>query len=241
LLTGCHPGHHGVLHNAWYDRGLARRVVTESPETWQEAMQWLRPGIQTIHEALRASDPGACTLSVNEPADRGAGYSTFELFRTGRSRELAAAAPKPAPHVSEHFAESSEAYRWGSMVDSSAVTQAKSLLGGRFAGQDFGPPRFLWVNTSLTDASSHEAGPHSEMARAAVRDTDARIGDVLDAADRALGIENITVFVLADHGMEQNDPENTAEWGPALESAGISFMDEGGFLYFDTPSDAEVQ
>src|SRR6202041_1374441 len=36
LLTGCHPGHHGVLHNAWYDRDLERQVVTESPSTWQE-------------------------------------------------------------------------------------------------------------------------------------------------------------------------------------------------------------
>lgn len=25
ILTGCHPGHHGILHNAWYDRVAGNR------------------------------------------------------------------------------------------------------------------------------------------------------------------------------------------------------------------------
>jgi len=233
LLTGCHPGHHGVLNNAWYDRELRRQIITESPSTWQEAMQWLTPGVQTIHEALVADDPGAVTLSVNEPADRGAGYSTFDLFRTGLSGELASLGGSTPSRTTQSHADSSKAYRWGSTVDASAVNQACALLEDGFAGIERADPKFLWVNTSLTDATSHEDGPHSEIARDAVRDTDSRIGDVLAAVEKRFGLDRTTVVVVADHGMELNDPAVRGDWGDALRQAGISFRDEAsGFLYF---------
>jgi len=93
----------------------------------------------------------------------------------------------------------------------------------------------MWVNTSLTDTASHEGGPHSEMARAAVRDTDARIGEIITTLDATLGSEGTTFVVVADHGMELNDPDMTGDWGQALERAGIPFRDEAaGFLYFGT-------
>ncbi|MGO9342544.1 MAG: alkaline phosphatase family protein [Acidimicrobiales bacterium] len=230
LLTGCHPGHHGVLHNAWYDRSLGRQVVTESASTWQEAMRWLAPGIQTVHEAIKNKMPEACTISVNEPADRGASYSTFDLFRTGRQKELAPLSGTTRPGATQQFVQSSEAYKWGTTIDDSSVAQACALLEGRMGG--YPQPVFMWVNTTLTDSASHEAGPNSKMARAAVRDTDARIGDVLRAVDRTVGLAGTTVLVLADHGMELNDPDVTGDWGSALEDAGIPFRDEGsGFLY----------
>ena len=238
LLTGCHPGHHGVLHNAWYDRELRRQVVTESAATWQEAMQWLAPGVQTIHEAVRAQRPEACTMSVNEPADRGATYSTFELFRNGRAGDLAGVSKSTPPRATQRFVDSSEGYKWGTTIDDSSVAQACSLLEGRLGGTEYPPPVFMWVNTTLTDSASHEAGPNSEMARAAVRDTDARIGDVLAAVDRTTGLVGSTVLVLADHGMELNDPEVTGDWGTALTDAGITFRDEGsGFLYLGIEPD----
>ena len=237
LLTGCHPGHHGVLHNAWYDRELGRQVVTESPTTWQEAMRWLAPGIQTVHEALRGQRPDACTISVNEPADRGATYSTFDLFRDGRAEALAGLSSSSPSRATQRFVDSSASYRRGTTIDESAVAQACALLDGRFDDTGYPPPVFMWVNTTLTDSASHEAGPNSEMARAAVRDTDARIGDILAAAERTVGLGGTTVLILADHGMELNDPDVTGDWGPALAAAGIPYRDEGsGFLYLgDAP------
>ena len=237
LLTGCHPGHHGVLHNAWYDRGLSRQVVTESPSTWQEAMRWVAPGIQTVHEAIAKARPGSCTISINEPADRGASYSTFELIRTGRAREFAGLSSKAPSRATERFVHSSDAYKWGTTIDDSSVAQACALLEGRLGS--YPAPVFMWVNTALTDSASHEGGPNSEMARAAVRDTDARIADVLGAVDTELGPEGTTVLVLADHGMELNDPEVTGDWGSFLADAGIVFRDEGsGFLYLGVEPDA---
>jgi phosphonoacetate hydrolase len=40
---GGHPGHHGILHNAWVDRRTGAQVVTNSPSTWATSMQWLNP------------------------------------------------------------------------------------------------------------------------------------------------------------------------------------------------------
>ena len=78
----------------------------------------------------------------------------------------------------------------------------------------------------------HEGGPHSEIAAAGVRDSDARLGDILAATERA-GIFDDTAFVLvADHGMQETDPAVRGDWGDALRAAAIPFRDEGyGFLY----------
>ena len=207
--------------------------MTEAASTWHEAMDWLVPGVQTVHDSLAESRPGTCTISVNEPADQGATYSTFDLLRTGRGRELAGMVSATPDRTTKELAESSEAYRWGSAVDASSVAQACALLEGRFGGTAFQTPAFMWVNTALTDAASHEGGPHSEMALSAVRETDARIGDILGTVDQTLGSEGTAVIVVADHGMELNDPDTTGDWGDSLRQAGITFRDEAsGFLYF---------
>jgi predicted AlkP superfamily pyrophosphatase or phosphodiesterase len=236
LLTGCHPGHHGVLHNAWYDRAMASQVVTESPATWQEAMKWLAPGVETMHQAIKRRRPEAVTVSVNEPADVGADYSTFDLFRQGRTDELLPNASALPPYTSASWAETSEDYRWGTLVDSVALDQVRSVWAGHHLGVAYRAPLFTWVSFSLTDAAFHEGGPHSDMAQAAVRDSDARLGQVLAAVEGA-GVFDRTAFCLvADHGMEENDLEVNGDWGDALRAAGISFRDEAsGFLYLDVP------
>ena len=60
------------------------------------------------------------------------------------------------------------------------------------------------------------------------------MGEVLAAVESA-GIFDDTAFVLvADHGMEENDPTATGDWDVTLRDAGLRFRDEGyGFLYFD--------
>ena len=98
------------------------------------------------------------------------------------------------------------------------------------------PPAFTWVSFSLTDAAFHEGGPHADIAGAAVRDSDARLGALLAAVEGA-GVFDRTAFCLvADHGMEENDPTVNGDWGDALRAAGLSFRDEAsGFLYLDVP------
>lgn len=232
LLTGCHPGHHGVLHNAWYDRSIGRQVVTESPATWQEAMQWLTPGVETIHAAVKRRRPDAVTVSVNEPADTGADYSTFDLFRSGKTAALLPDLGVLPATANASFAEASEDYRWSSFADEVALRQVVAIWGGVHLGVPYPLPVFTWVSFSLTDTAFHVGGPHSEMAKAAVRETDARLGMLLSSVEEA-GVFDDTAFCLvSDHGMEENDPTVRGNWDDDLCAAGIAFRDEGsGFLY----------
>ncbi len=231
ILTGSHPGHHGILHNAWVDRPTGAQVVTNSPSTWPRAMQWLSPSVETVHDAVHRARPGAVSISVNEPCDSGADYSVFEQMRAGEAVDLPPRAEE-LPDTTERFVRPSKDYRWSSLIDHTAVDQFCGIWSGEHRGRSWPVPTFSWVNFTLTDSAFHEGGPYSEIAAASVRDTDARIGHLLDAVERS-GAWDDTAFVLvADHGMELADPGVTGDWDVALEEAGVSVRDEGyGFLY----------
>jgi phosphonoacetate hydrolase len=234
LLTGCHPAHHGVLHNAWWDRRRQAQVVTESIATWHVAMQWLNPGVETIHEALKRNRPGAVSYSVNEPADRGADWSTFEVFRQGRQMEIMPDLAGPFPLASREVADFSPHTRFGVVAETMALEHATGLFAGEVDGKRWPLPDLCWVNMPLTDAVFHDTGPHSELARMALAETDSRIAAILEAIDRAGVRDETAVLVVADHGMEESDPDLTEDWSPLLSEAGISFRDEAyGFIYVD--------
>ncbi len=224
-LTGAHPGRHGVLHNAYYDRATARQIITNAPTTWHLARDELSPDVETVHEVV-ARTSGRFTASVNEPTDRGAGYSTFDFFRRGEVPSLEGALPRPetVPDATRQFADKRE-YGWASSADHLAVQQAVQLWNDA-------PPAFLWVNLILPDAGNHAGGPHSDIGHAALRDTDARLGRILDAMDWGAGK---TAFVLlADHGMEETDPECKGDFDEPLRRAGLKFRDEAyGFVYLE--------
>jgi predicted AlkP superfamily pyrophosphatase or phosphodiesterase len=94
------------------------------------------------------------------------------------------------------------------------------------------PPVFTWVNFTLTDAAFHEGGPYSDMAASAVRDSDARLGRILDAVERSGRWADCAFFLVADHGMEESDPTVQGDWDVALSDAGVPVRDEGyGFMY----------
>jgi len=113
-----------------------------------------------------------------------------------------------------------------------AIDQATGIISGKWRDDSYPLPRFLWCNFTLTDSAMHEGGPHSEIAAASIRDSDARLGEILDAVERA-GILDDTAFVLvADHGMEENDPAVNGDWDVPLKESGLTFRDEAyGFVY----------
>ena len=57
---------------------------------------------------------------------------------------------------------------------------------------------------------------------------------------RAAGVFDDTAFVLvADHGMEENDPAVQGDWDVHLREAGLTFRDEAySFLYLGEPDRA---
>jgi hypothetical protein len=231
ILTGRHPGHHGILHNAWIDRASGNQVVTNSPSTWSTSMSWLSSGVETIHDAVHRGIPGSVTISINEPCDVGADYSIFDLMRSGEPIDR----PPPAedlPDATTRFVRPSKDYRWSSLIDHTAVEQFCGIWGGSYRGRDWPVPTFSWMNFTLTDAAFHEGGPYSEIAAASVRDTDRRIGHALEAVERAGVFDETAFIVVADHGMQLADPSVTGDWDVALAEAGVPVRDEGyGFLY----------
>ena len=86
----------------------------------------------------------------------------------------------------------------------------------------------------MTDSAFHEGGPYSDIARASLVDTDGRVGAILAALDRRVGLDQCAVVILADHGMEASDPTVTGDWDAALRDAGVDFRDEAyGFIYLN--------
>jgi len=102
IITGAHPGHHGILNNAWFDRATGEQVITNSQATWPQSMQHLTPGVESIHDAIHRTWPDAFTASVNEPCDIGADYSTFDFFRRGDVPPIPKD-PFGLPHTTERF------------------------------------------------------------------------------------------------------------------------------------------
>ncbi|MGB8652514.1 MAG: alkaline phosphatase family protein, partial [Mycobacteriales bacterium] len=216
-LTGVGPGRHGIVHNAYYDRERGEQVVANSNATWHGAVDLLRPGVQTVFQRV----PGR-TACVNDPVDAGADYTTFGLIRdNGGTHGLLDALPAPAddPHTSQAHLDNGD-YAWGSQVDAAGLVQVLDLWGAD------DPPSLTWWNTTLTDAAHHAGGPGSAIARAGLRDADARLGVWLDLLEERRLWESTTVLLTADHGMAGADPACTGDWDVALEQAGIPFRDE---------------
>lgn len=225
ILTGAHPGHHGVLNNAWWDRAAGQQVITNSPATWAWSMASLSPDVETLYEAVRRTWPDAFTLAANEPCDRGADFGTFHILRDGGLPDR----PPPAdelPFATERFVRPEKSYRTSSRIDHTALDLTRGVWGDGYQGVQYPRPRFTWVNTSLTDAAMHHGGPYSDIAAAAVRDTDARIGEVLDLVERSGAFDRTAFFLVADHGMEDSNPAVTGDWGTALASTGVPLRDE---------------
>jgi phosphonoacetate hydrolase len=228
IQTGLHPGHHGVLHNAWYDRAAGQQVVTNSPATWPWSMQSLAPGVETLHHAVHRAFPGSRTVAINEPCDTGADESTFDVIRAG-GRLARAPRADELPFATERFVRPEKSYEVSSRIDHTGMAQALDVWEG---GGEL--PRYCFVNFTLTDAAFHHSGPYAEIARASIYDSDARLGQILAAVERAGVWDRTAFFLVADHGMEDSNPDVTGDWGPALATAGIGCRDEAyGFIYVD--------
>lgn len=231
ILTGAYPGHHGILHNAWWDRVEQEQVITNSPAHWITAMGRLDPSVDTMYQAVQRAFPGCTTLAINEPCDDGSDFSIFQVLRRGEMIDRPPRAEE-LPHSTQRFVRPVKEYQWSSLIDHTAVEQFCGIWSGTYRDSSWATPKFSWVNFSLTDAAFHEGGPYSEIAAASVHDTDARIGEVLAAVERAGVFDRTAFFLVADHGMEASDPTCTGNWADALNDCGVRYRDEGySFIY----------
>ena len=169
-------------------------------------MEHLAPGIESIHDAVHRTWPDAFTASVNEPCDTGADYSTFDFFRRGEVPPIPKD-PFGLPHTTERFVRPSKDYSWSSVVDHMGIDQALGILGGHYRDVE------LPVAARSCGATSRSPTPRCTKAARTPRSRPRRSATATAGSARSsrrsssAGVFDDCAFVLvADHGMEENDP-----------------------------------
>lgn len=228
-VTGAHPGHSGVLHNAWVDRSDGAQPDLLSMEEMFWSSGYVRDDVETLFEALARSRPGAFSSATFEFCDRGADFSSFGLVRAGSGERLPSI--DDVVHVDRSCAARSGAYSFMSCVDHVSLAHTVSCWN-----QEHGNPlpALTWCSLAVTDEAGHESGPHGELARAAVLDSDARLGELVATVERAGELDRTAFVVIADHGMEQSDPDVDRPWEADLADCGIPHRIVGdGLVYVE--------
>lgn len=221
--TGAWSGHHDIVNPTYYLRET-REVVSPQGQTVDTA-HFLGDGVETLYEAFHrvfgawdGAHGGAFTASIHEPCTRGADHATLERKVIGDRGMLKAI-------TAEYEGDSSP--KWeadgqkGAQMESAVETRglAQSLV--LYNGDANPPPKFMFHEMPLTDGVGHDYGPHSDGERAALDETDVRIGRILRMLEER-GLHDGTLFILTtDHGMAPTDASLKADQVQAIPDAGM--------------------
>ncbi|GIW13250.1 MAG: hypothetical protein KatS3mg062_0689 [Tepidiforma sp.] len=202
--TGVWCGHHDIVNPTYYLRSR-REVISPQGQQFGTA-QFLNPEVETLFEAFkRVLGPGAFTASVNEPCTRGADHASLERRLVGERGRLVALTKETEHEINPRWAEEleEEGHRLQGQIDNRGLAQARLL----FLDESHPTPVFVYHEFAQPDSSAHEYGPHHEGARAALDETDRRVGHIVRTLDE-LGLFESTLFVITtDHGMATQNVE----------------------------------
>ncbi|QFG03753.1 alkaline phosphatase family protein [Tepidiforma bonchosmolovskayae] len=202
--TGTWSGHHDVVNPTYYLRATRELV---SPQGMQfETARFLNPEVETLFEAFkRVLGDGAFTASINEPCTRGADHASLERRLVGDRGRLIALTKETEHEINPRWYEEleEEGHRLQGQIDNRALAQARLL----FLDESHPAPVFVYHEFAQPDSSAHDYGPHHEGARAALDETDRRIGHILRTLEER-GLFETTLFVITtDHGMATQNVE----------------------------------
>lgn len=199
--TGAWCGHHDVVNPTYY---LREKRETVSPQGQQVRTEgFLSPDVETLYEAFRrVRGAGALTAAIHEPVGRGADHAVLEGRNLGHRPTLKALTRDLLEERDPRWdRDGHEPVADESVLDARGVAQVIEL----FTREDREPPELVFHELALTDGAGHWYGPHSEGLRAALDESDRRVGRVLDLLE-SRGLLEETLFVLtADHGMSPQD------------------------------------
>lgn len=202
--TGAWCGHHDIVNPTYYLRER-REVVSPQGEQFDTA-RFLSEEVETLFEAFkRVLGPGAFTASINEPCTRGADHASLERRLVGDRGRLIALTKETEHEIDPRwFAElEEEGHRLQGQIDNRGLAQARLL----FLDDSHPAPVFVFHEFAQPDSSAHDYGPHHEGARAALDETDRRIGHIVRTLEER-GLFETTLFVITtDHGMATQDVE----------------------------------
>ncbi|MCB1256087.1 MAG: alkaline phosphatase family protein [Microthrixaceae bacterium] len=230
-ITGLHPGRSGILHHTWLKRDTGQVPELLSFEEMFWASDHLAPGVETIFEVIERQRPGSFSTATFEYCDRGASLSSFAMVRGGTTEGLPELSE--VRHVDHVGWTASAEYEFLSRVDHLSMVKKQTLQAWQQV--DGNPlPTLSWCSFAVTDGAGHASGPHGELARQAIIDTDGRVGEIIAAVDRAGALDHTAFLVISDHGMEQTDNAVVGDWHGALTQTGIGYRDIGeGLIYID--------
>lgn len=216
--TGVLPGRSGILHNTWFDRATERVVDLLDFRQMITAREHLRDDIETIHEALHRNEPDAVSVATYEYGDRGADWSSYLQMTTGDPQGPLSDEARRRHRTNDFMGV--PAFRNYSVYDAHSVADAKHCWSGTLGAL----PRFSWFTLNLTDSVGHYGGPHSDIGRAAIRDTDARMGEIIDEIDRRGVLDRTAIVMCADHGMQATAEGDPVDLSIPLRDAGVDHV-----------------
>ncbi len=220
ILTGAWCGHHDVINPSYYLRSEKMSVAPQAEALMTE--RFLGPEVETLYEVFaRVSGGAAVTAAIHEPQGRGAGHAPLEQRLLTPKDRLKALTPELLAEIDRRHADAGKQnVVREAQLDARGVAQVLTL----FDATDDAIPRFVAHEFAMTDGAGHDYGPHGEGLRAAVAETDRRLGRVLRMLD-AKGYFESTLFVFtSDHGMAAQNTSLAANPARHLERRGMKVI-----------------
>ena len=251
--TGAYSGHHGIFGNEYYERSEKRKMYPLSSENKIETVQyWLtdnnyiREDVETLCEGIHRAFPGSFTATVNEPTGRGCDHDTLTLnvdwnllYNPDFLREFI----KDIDYISwknididvKSILEDPEKltidpYLQASVIDHLSISQVVALLGA----ENNPVPKLIYMENIGTDEVGHYKGAHSEAVRDYYKDTDKRLGRLIGKLEEENLLDSTSLFVVADHGMEDFGPEPYQYYSKAKNTNVKYVLAQGVFFYLQT-------
>ena len=197
IFTGAWCGHHDIVNPTYYARESRTALAPQGLGMMTES--YLGHGVETLYEAFhRVLGPHAFTANIHEPQGRGADHAALEGRVVGPRDRLRALTPALVEAISPRYAaDGKEAVYREALLDARGMAQLMVLLDDC----SHPPPVLVAHEFALTDGAGHDYGPHSDGLRAAIAETDRRLGQVLDLLQSKRLLDSTLFVFTSDHGM----------------------------------------
>jgi len=217
IFTGAWCGHHDIVNPTYYVRESRTALAPQGLGMMTEG--YLGHGVETLYEAFRrVLGAHAFTANIHEPQGRGADHAALEGRVVGPRDRLKALTPGLVEAISPRYAaDGKEAVYREALLDARGMAQLMVLLDD----PSHPLPVLVAHELALTDGAGHDYGPHSDGLRAAIAETDHRLGQVLDLLQAKRLLESTLFVFTSDHGMAAQDVALRANAARHAERIGI--------------------
>ena len=217
IATSAWCGHHGVVNPSYYLRDEKKMISPQGEQIGTE--HYASRDVESLYEAFtRVRGTGQISAAIHAPFGRGATHAVLEHRNLCDKQALKAATPRYAQDEDPRWrTDEDPSLANESILDSRGLAQVEQL----FQNPDQKAPDFVFHELVLTDGVGHAHGPHSEGSRAALEESDRRIGQVLRILEESGHLERTLFIVTSDHGMAPQDAELAANPGRQIERAGL--------------------